>query len=351
MSQNEFISLCGEKVLNHILNKRIKSIYYGVIVDATPDVSHQEQNVLILRYVLYISENKTFEIKERFIEFLNFNEKTGESIASELLKALERHKIPLADCRAQAYDNGANMSGKIKGVQARILEKNHFALYSPCSAHSLNLVGVNAVKINSRVKTFFGCVQTLYVTFSSSPAKWSILNEEVNISLESQSETRWSSRVSAIRPIVHHLPGILKSLDRILNEINLPEKMYCEIISLKNYFSSFECIAMASFWFKVLSSINERNVIIQSRGISLETEIDLMKDLIKELQNIRNKWPIILNEAKLVASNLNILPNFQDKEKRTKERKVFHDEASSETDIQPSTESIAHDSFKRCHFC
>jgi len=347
MSQNEFISLCGEKVLSHILNERIRSIYYGVIVDATPDVSHQEQNVLILRYVLYISENKKFEIKERFIEFLNFNEKTGESIASELLKALERHKIPLADCRAQAYDNGANMSGKIKGVQARILEKNHLALYSPCSAHSLNLVGVNAVKINSRVKTFFGCVQTLYVTFSSSPAKWSILNEEVSISLESQSETRWSSRVSAIRPIVHHLPGILKSLDRILNEINLPEKMYCEIISLKNYFSSFECIAMASFWFKILSSINERNVIIQSRGISLETEIDLMNDLIKELQNIRNEWHIILNEAKLVASDLNILPNFQDKEKRTKKRKVFHDEGSSETDIQPSTESIAHDSFRR----
>jgi len=116
----------------------------------------------------------------------------------------------------------------------------------------------------------------LYVNFSSSPTKWSILNEEVSISLESQSETRWSSRFSAIRPIFHHIPGILKSLDhldRILNEINLPEKIYCEIISLKNYFSSFECIAMASFWFKVLSSINERNVIIQSRGSLLKLKL------------------------------------------------------------------------------
>jgi len=55
VSQNEFISLCGEKVLNHILNERIKSILcYDVIIDATSDVSHQAQNVLILRYVLYI---------------------------------------------------------------------------------------------------------------------------------------------------------------------------------------------------------------------------------------------------------------------------------------------------------
>lgn len=177
MSQNEFISLCGDKVLKHILNERTESIYFSIIADATPDVSHQEQNVLILRYVLRNKETKTFEIKERFIEFLNFNEKTGEGITTMLLAALDRLKIPLADCRAQAYDNGSNMSGKIKGVQARILEKNKVAFYSPCSAHSLNLVGVNAVKINSRVKTFFGCVQSLYISFSSSPAKWKILNE------------------------------------------------------------------------------------------------------------------------------------------------------------------------------
>lgn len=62
--------------------------------------------------------------------------------------------------------------------------------YSPCNAHSLNLVGLNAVKINSRVKTFFGCVQNLYVSFSSSPAKWNILSEEDSVSLESQSDTR-----------------------------------------------------------------------------------------------------------------------------------------------------------------
>ncbi|XP_025408958.1 zinc finger MYM-type protein 1-like [Sipha flava] len=347
MSQNEFISHCGDKILKHILEERTESIYYSIIADATPDVSHQEQNVLSLRYVFRNKETKQLEIQERFIEFLNFNEKTGESIATMLLAALDRHKIPLPDCRAQAYDNGSNMSGKIKGVQARILEKNNIAFYSPCSAHSLNLVDVNAVKINSRVKTFFGCLQSLFVSFSSSPAKRNILSEEVGVSLGSQSETRWSSRVSAIRPIVKHLPGILKSLNRVLTEINMPDKMYSEIMALKKYFSSFECIAMASFWFKVLSSINERNIIIQSRGISLEVEIDLIKDLINELNNIIDEWPTILNEASLVANNLNIIPNFPEEERRAKKRKVFHDEVQSETIIQPNKAIVAQDSFKR----
>jgi hypothetical protein len=76
---------------------------------------------------------------------------------------------------------------------------------------------------------------------------------------------------------------------------------------------------MASFWFKVYSSINERNIIIQSRGISLEIEIDLIKDLIIELKNIRNKYPTILNEASLVA-NLNLLPCSPDEGKRSKKK-------------------------------
>lgn len=48
-SQNEFINLCGQHVLNTILEERIKAIYFSVICDATPDTSHVEQNVLLFR--------------------------------------------------------------------------------------------------------------------------------------------------------------------------------------------------------------------------------------------------------------------------------------------------------------
>lgn len=39
-SQNVFISLYGNKVLKIILNQREESIYYSIIADALPDVSH-----------------------------------------------------------------------------------------------------------------------------------------------------------------------------------------------------------------------------------------------------------------------------------------------------------------------
>ena len=47
------------------------------------------------------------------------------------------------------------MSGCYKGVQAEILRKNPQALYAPCSAHSLNLCGVQAVEATPEIKSFF----------------------------------------------------------------------------------------------------------------------------------------------------------------------------------------------------
>lgn len=53
---------------------------------------------IFFRYLLQNKETRQFKIKERFIEFLNCNEKTDDGIASELLSDLERYKIPIADC-------------------------------------------------------------------------------------------------------------------------------------------------------------------------------------------------------------------------------------------------------------
>jgi len=51
-SQNEFISACSNLVLRHILDERKSAKYYAIIVDATPDISHKEQTIFLLRYVL-----------------------------------------------------------------------------------------------------------------------------------------------------------------------------------------------------------------------------------------------------------------------------------------------------------
>lgn len=99
--------------------------------------------------------------------FLEAEESTGKHLASLILKRLEELEIPFEDCRGQCYDNGANMRGKNKDVQARLLEMNPRALLVPCWDHTLNLVVADAAKSSVDATGYFGILQqTVHLVLS-----------------------------------------------------------------------------------------------------------------------------------------------------------------------------------------
>nr|CAH7713843.1 unnamed protein product [Callosobruchus chinensis] len=73
-------------------------------------VSHKEQMSQILRFVK-VSEQKV-TIEERFIDFIQSHEKTGEGLSKEILEKLEVDGLNIQDLRGQGYDNGSNMAAK-----------------------------------------------------------------------------------------------------------------------------------------------------------------------------------------------------------------------------------------------
>ncbi len=89
---------------------------------------------------------KTVQINESFLGFIQISGKDAASLVQEILKQLEKDNINLQDCRSQCYDNGAVMAGHKTGVYQRIKEKNNMVIFVNCDNHSLNLVGVHAAK-------------------------------------------------------------------------------------------------------------------------------------------------------------------------------------------------------------
>lgn len=82
-----------------------------------------EHPILSIRYVSYNKDTDDWQITEQFLEFKDFK-KMIENVFHE-------KEIDIGDCRHQGCDNGANMSGRVKGVQAQILKRNHLATFSP----------------------------------------------------------------------------------------------------------------------------------------------------------------------------------------------------------------------------
>lgn len=129
--QNELINLCGQQVKQSIIAECRRATFYTLLLDECADVSNTEQISLCLRYVdVGETPGSHHVVKEQFITFIPTRDTTGETIAKVVMKQLSDMGLyhgtqskTLCTMVGQGYDGAANMSGHIRGVQARIKKK------------------------------------------------------------------------------------------------------------------------------------------------------------------------------------------------------------------------------------
>jgi len=252
--QNEFIQIAATSVRKSILKDILSRKYFSIMFDATPDTSHMEQISQVIRSV-QVSTNGC-SIEEHFIDFFHCDEKTGLLISEAILEKLEKDGLKLEDCRGQGYDNGSNMAGAYKGVQARIMEKNPLATFVPCAAHSLNLVGHHAATKCLPAKLILGQIQNLYMFFSASPSRWSTLKKHCSSTLKGQSSTRWSSKAIAVGILFEEFENISESLKDLLNSETSNAQTLADALSHFNQISNFKFILGITIWNLLLNRIN-----------------------------------------------------------------------------------------------
>lgn len=157
--------------------------------------------------------------------------------------------------------------------------------------------------------TYFGTVQQMYNIFSSSPQRWEILQKYLPVSLQSISTTRWSARIDAVKPVANHLQSLRKALDD-METLNLTAKTRSELHAIKKYMSKFEFIVMSSIWIKLLTMINQTNLVIEARDATLDVERENVQTLIQDIKHMREQWDTILKESRTVAENIEFSTEF-----------------------------------------
>ncbi|KAL4126405.1 hypothetical protein QTP88_010627 [Uroleucon formosanum] len=299
---DEFINLMYQNITEQIIREIKLNKYFSISVDSTSDVSHTDQLTFIIRYVL-----ESGEPVERFLKFIQLPGHKSSIMETIILDTLLSLGLDINDCRGQSYDNAANMSGAYTGLQARIKQHNPLAFYVPCSAHSLNLVGVTAADCCLQATKFFMFVQKIFVFFSTSTGRWSVLLRHIENSNDtillpkSLSQTRWSARSDACRALLCGYELFYEALKEIsLNPSEKPTTKV-ETLGLCKSFNKLETGIMTVFWNDVLQRFDKTSKTLQKVTINLCDVVLLYKSLLNYVNELRDRFDDYEVKGKIIS--------------------------------------------------
>lgn len=253
----------------------------------------------------------------------------AKSYRTLILKRLEDLNIAFEDCRGQSYNNGANMRGKRKGVQARLLTINPRALFVPCAAHTLNLVVGDAARSSKEATSYL----VIFTLFSSSIQRRSVLKSHVKVTLKSWSVSRWENPVNRVEAIRYQAPQVREALLEV-KEMSADPALQIEAQSLAEEFGSFGFSVCTLVWYDILNRIENVSKLMQSVSIRLHMAVDLLGKTKTFLTDYRgNGFASAQALAREMCEEMNVDAVLQEKRLRSTRRQFSY---SMDVQMSPS---------------
>ena len=328
---NELIEMMGNDVLRSILGGvRRNSGLFGLIADESRDISNKEQLTCILRWVS-VPELITHE---DFVGLYHVKETDAETITDCLKDILLRCNLLLDDCRWQAYDGAATMSGHLSGVAARIKAENPAAHRIHCANHRLDLALKGCAKESEIVSETLTFVQDLAVFIRNSPKRMAVYEDiakDVNSdgsveSLHLLCPTRWTVRTKSVSAILNNYSAIHATLLSIANDSSIRE-VSDKANGMAGKMEKFKTYLGQRFSLNLFSVCEQLAKTLQTKGITAQTAMVGVTALKGNLQQQREDFSLFYQQTVAKATEYDFVEEPKLPRRRQVPRRLQHGEA------------------------
>uniref|UniRef100_A0A8D1MNK1 TRASH domain-containing protein n=1 Tax=Sus scrofa TaxID=9823 RepID=A0A8D1MNK1_PIG len=326
--QNDIIEIIKSEMLQDIVNEINVSSAFSIICDEITDSATKGQLSICVRYPQKTS--KTILIKERFLGFMDFEEKTGTSLHGTIKTYLQQIGIDLNKIRGQAYDSTSNWREKFNKIAAEFKKEEPRALYLHCYAHFLDLAVIRFCKevkeLRSALNTLSSLFNTIHMSREMSAHFRNIYKLSQNKTCKKDtSQSCWTVRDRTLLSVIEGLPEIIETLE-VLSSHSSNTSSADELSGLLALVSKFEFIFCLKFLYRVLSVTGILSKELQSETIdifSLSSKIEAILECLSSERN-DNYFKTLWNGAEEICQKITCKgfeverPSFQKRKKLKK---------------------------------
>jgi len=158
--------------------------------------------------------------------FVPVSSTTDKDLASTILTQISQLGLNLEHMCGQGDDGASNMSGKYRGVQARVKELYPLAMYTHCCNHVLNVVISTSSQLPV-IRNAMATISDICVFLSRSAQRVSIFQDNVEREVSGSASrqklkpicaTCWVERHDSIIIFVTLLPADVSTLEELQQE-------------------------------------------------------------------------------------------------------------------------------------
>lgn len=293
------IHRCGEK--------------FGLMMDATQDVTFQEQISLVVRYV-----DETNKIVERTISFFNAKDTTGLQLYTLLRRKLIEVNLSPRNVIGCSFDGASNMSSDEKGVISHIQRNdNPDCFFAWCLSHRFNLCVTSAVaslKITEILDLTEECAKVFRASYKAMDVWDEIVKKTPGVHSRTRLKligtTRWSSKYDAIESIMKselNFYVLIKALVELCVRDKKQKRNFFNASNSLNSWLLYDNVVISFLLRRVFSILAPTTKFLQTMGLNILDGVKSLRQMKKKLEDLTAEFDFHVEQAEGFVSDVNSL--------------------------------------------